>query len=363
MARERRGFIVVQVWAEITYTDHAGQQQKITKQATASASGKTKHKLTDAEKQKQKIEQAKRIIRETILELKREGATDCKGTIGSRILARVGHTDEKGKRRDVIRVAESRTDARDKIKQILHDLDQERGAEMHAARSTFADLVTYFKKHYLKEAEYHDGRKVEGVRSLKPALSAVNALSAYFGRRRLQSIRYSDLRAYRAVRLKEPTPADLARHRLELASNPRAEIRVTRKIATVNRELDKLRRMLTIAQREGWIRQNPFSAGESLISIADERKRERILTREEERRLLDACSVPSREHLKPIVLCALDTGMRRGEIFSLRWRDVNFEHGLINIQAFNTKTMRERQVSMTARLASELDTLWELSPK
>ena len=29
MARERRGFIVVQVWAEITYTDHGGQQQKI----------------------------------------------------------------------------------------------------------------------------------------------------------------------------------------------------------------------------------------------------------------------------------------------------------------------------------------------
>ena len=59
MARERRGFIVTQVWAEIAYTDQTGQQRKITKPATAQASGKTKHKLTDTEKQKRKIENAK----------------------------------------------------------------------------------------------------------------------------------------------------------------------------------------------------------------------------------------------------------------------------------------------------------------
>jgi integrase len=163
--------------------------------------------------------------------------------------------------------------------------------------------------------------------------------------------------------LKESTPSDIAHHKRELKSNPKAELRVTRRIASVNRELDKLRRMLSIALREGWIRQNPFTAGESLISIADEHKRERILTRDEERRLLAACSTSRREHLKPIVLCALDTGMRRGEILSLRWRDVDLEHGLITIQAFNTKTMRERQVSLTARLASELETLWQQSPK
>jgi integrase len=120
--------------------------------------------------------------------------------------------------------------------------------------------------------------------------------------------------------------------------------------------------MLNIAMREGWIKQNPFASGESLISLADERKRERILTRDEERRLLDACTV-QREHLRPILICAIDSGMRRGEIFSLKWRDVDFEHGLISIQAFNTKTMHERQVSMTARLARELETLWEQSPK
>jgi len=111
MARERRGFIMVQVWAAVTYTDRAAQSQKITEQAM---SGKTKHRLTDAEKHKRKLKTAKRIIRETIIELKRAGASDCKGSISTRILARVGHTDDQGRRRDIVRVAESLTqDQRD----------------------------------------------------------------------------------------------------------------------------------------------------------------------------------------------------------------------------------------------------------
>jgi len=105
-------------------------------------------------------------------------------------------------------------------------------------------------------------------------------------------------------------------------------------------------------------------AAQMLMDASRLRKRERILTRDEERKLLEACSGHHhREHLRPILICALDTGMRRGEILSLRWHDVDFENGLINIQAFNTKTMKERQVSLTARLASELQTLWEQSPQ
>jgi integrase len=51
--------------------------------------------------------------------------------------------------------------------------------------------------------------------------------------------------------------------------------------------------------------------------------------------------------------------MRRGEIFSLTWSDIDFDSGLITIRAFNTKTMRERQIGMTERLISELEKLRE----
>jgi integrase len=106
----------------------------------------------------------------------------------------------------------------------------------------------------------------------------------------------------------------------------------------------------------------PFTAGDSLISLADENKRERILTREEEIKLLAACETPQRAHLKAILICALDTGMRQGEIFSLRWRDVDLENGLLTIQASHSKTMKERQVALTARVSLELERLKAKAP-
>lgn len=103
---------------------------------------------------------------------------------------------------------------------------------------------------------------------------------------------------------------------------------------------------------------NPFEQGEPLIKPGDEKPREKIICPEEEDRLLAACD-GERSHLKAIIICALDTGMRRGEVFKLKWSDIDFENGIVTIQAFNTKTMRQRQVAMTERLIEELRPLSE----
>ncbi len=132
-------------------------------------------------------------------------------------------------------------------------------------------------------------------------------------------------------------------------------------IASVNRELALLRRIFNIAVREGWIYKNPINAGESLISTADEKKRTRIITKKEELSLLECCDHPRRQHLKPILICALDSGMRRGEIFSLTWRDIDFENDKISICAFNSKTETDREVPITPRLRQEFTRLWENS--
>jgi len=68
-----------------------------------------------------------------------------------------------------------------------------------------------------------------------------------------------------------------------------------------------------------------------------------------------ACENRYQRHLRPILICALDSGMRRGEIFGLKWSDVDFEECVLTIRAFNTKSMKERQVSLTTRLALELE--------
>jgi integrase len=67
--------------------------------------------------------------------------------------------------------------------------------------------------------------------------------------------------------------------------------------------------------------------------------------------------------MKPLLICALDTVMRRGDIFQMKWRDINFATGEIFIPQTNTKTEVARTVGITARLWREPEALWEASPK
>jgi integrase len=143
-----------------------------------------------------------------------------------------------------------------------------------------------------------------------------------------------------------------------------------RSVARVNRELSLLRHALKIAMGEGWLHNNPFVGPKPLIHTADEVKRKRVLGRDEEIRLLEACRGP-RGHLMPIIICAIDTGLRRGEIFKLKWSDLDWAGESLNIpesravyvQEFNTKTLRARLVPITKRFKFELQTLWEKSDK
>jgi integrase len=258
--------------------------------------------------------------------------------------ARVTYTDRNGKRKNIQRKVENKSKGDELLKKLVNSIDSDKGASIETEKLTFNDLAEHYKKHYLKEAQYVNGRKVSGLRSVVQVRGYVNVLRVYFGKQKLRTITYEDLLTFRNSRLKTST------HQSE-----------QRSIATVNREMAYLRRLLNIAERNGWINRNPFKCGDSLIHIADERKRERIFTREEETKLLAQC-VGKRKHLRPIIIAGLDTGCRMGELLKLRFKDINFEENLITIQAFNTKTMRERQVSMTIRLKQELEGLYASNP-
>lgn len=277
-------------------------------------------------------------------------ARERKGTITKRdgkLYARVQFKDETGKRRDLWRRAESRTHARQLIRELLREIENSTAVALDAANMTFEDLAAHFKAHHLQPAQYVDGRKVSGVRSLIPALAAVNALRTHFGARKLRSITYGDLDAYRAARLKTPT-----QHGKQRA------------IATVNRELSKARRLFNVAIQKGWLSESPFKRGGTLISNADEVHRERVLSREEETRLLAAIEAePKREHLKGIVLIALDCGLRRGEILTLTWEDVDFSRRTVTVRAFNAKTARSRTVAMTIRVYEALTARFSAAPR
>lgn len=105
---------------------------------------------------------------------------------------------------------------------------------------------------------------------------------------------------------------------------------------------------------------NPFELGELLISKADEGRRDRTLTLEEEQRLLAACEGKHR-HLKPLITLLIDTGMRRGEAFKLEWKDVDFGTKIITVVASNSKTSSARKIPMLSRLEETLLAFYEVT--
>lgn len=68
------------------------------------------------------------------------------------------------------------------------------------------------------------------------------------------------------------------------------------------------------------------------------------------------------DHLKPMVLVSLNTGMRRGELFDLKWPAVNFTTKTITVMGDNTKTLDTRHIPMNRETAATLDA-WKKQSK
>ena len=54
------------------------------------------------------------------------------------------------------------------------------------------------------------------------------------------------------------------------------------------------------------------------------------------------------DYLMPMVLVALNTGMRRGELFSLDWQSVNLERAMVTVTAGNAKSRKARHIPLNA---------------
>lgn len=117
-----------------------------------------------------------------------------------------------------------------------------------------------------------------------------------------------------------------------------------RKVASVNREIACLHHLFTKAVEWELMEKNPFDKGKSLIQ-KENNKRYRFLTEDEIEKLLDECE--GKKHLHRIVECALNTGMRRNEILSLKWAQV--KHGLIYLQE-EVKNNEARQIPINERM-------------
>lgn len=163
-------------------------------------------------------------------------------------------------------------------------------------------------------------RDVKCNRTWKKSKEHLKKLERVFGNRKLSGITTAEIDAYKAVRVTQVTAT------------------------SVNRELEVLSHLFTVADRwKKFFGRNPVSQA-GLFRLNNQVKR--ILTLSEEERLL-SCSAP---HLKPIITVAINTSIRKGEILTLTWEDVDFENNLITVRHTVSKSKKTKIIPISSKV-------------
>lgn len=223
---------------------------------------------------------------------------------------------------------------------------------LEAAKPKPLTLATYLQEHYGPWAKAHQ----------KAGQATLDAIEACFGElmdKPLTELCAFDMERFKARRLK-----------------------AGRKPSTVNRDLSRIRGALSRAVDWGMLPEHPMRTVKPAKGADDSRVR--YLSQDEERRLRTALqereeqrrrsrdsgnawaqerSRPLRalwpqdgytDYLAPMVLLAINTGMRRGELLGLRWAEVNLDRKLLTVAAANAKSRRARHIPLNSEATSTL---------
>ncbi len=143
------------------------------------------------------------------------------------------------------------------------------------------------------------------------------------------------------------TPARVAQHRDDRLKEVSG--------GTVIRELAYLSSVINHARREwGVCCDNPIG---KVRKPSQPKGRDRVLSKEEENRLLDALRPLNRRSpwMLPLVILAIETGMRRSELLALRWSDIDLSRRTATLHT--SKNGEGRIVPLSSRAAEVLHAL------
>lgn len=148
----------------------------------------------------------------------------------------------------------------------------------------------------------------------KSSGSQLKSLKEFFGGRYLHEITPMEIEKYKNERIKHVSPA------------------------TVNRNLARIKALFNKAiQWKKFDGENPMK---HIRFLKEDNHKLRYLEKEQISKLIDSC----RGFLKPLVIVALNTGMRRWELFTLKWQNIDVNQKLIYL--LETKSGKKREIPM-----------------
>lgn len=262
------------------------------------------------------------------------------------------------------------------------------GLKSEGARRQAEIIAGKIADHIDPQAEKLEAR-VESARAKVSTLGAF--IDGRYGPWALEHLRRGDVAVARLKAdfekwLNEPL-ASFNGWRIE--SWRRDRLKAGTKPVTLNRQVDTLRSCLRKAVDWQVVDKHPLQGLKRLKVDDDERVR--FLSPDEEKRLRAAletreadlrgardrfnewrtarrkAALPSRpegyvDHVRPLVLLALNTGLRRGELFSLKWADIDADATMLTVRAAAAKSGDSRRVPLNDEAQKVLKT-WRKQQK
>ena len=190
-------------------------------------------------------------------------------------------------------------------------------------RKTFANEYGLLQKPHIVKFSHLMDQYLENYakinnRAWKRDRDCLKNMEAFFGECYLKEITPFQIEKYKA-------------HRLHQGVKP----------STVNRELSVLKRAFNLAIDWHMAEENPVRR---VKFFQQPDPKERVLSEGEEQKLINASS----EHLRPIIIAALNTGMRVAETLSLIWSQINLKKR--EIEVVKTKSGKKRVIPINDAL-------------
>jgi len=177
----------------------------------------------------------------------------------------------------------------------------------------------------------------------KPYIKANNKLSTYEDKCKKINIIYEAFG--NDTPLSKITTADIERFKNNRKNMVSA--------STVNRNLSLIKHIFSLAVHLELIFDNP---AKKVRKFSENNSRIRYLTVEEAERLLGVCKREDKpEYIYTLVLLALNSGMRRGELLNLTWDDIEIENNLIHIK--DSKNNEPRTIYIPKEVINVIDSL------